>query len=166
MKLHTKPSSPKKAFSLIELSVVLIIIAALLVAVFGGGSKMLRYAKCSSIFGSNSTTTALLSANSSEAVSAATKTRSAGFDNCINISLPVKPNEISNLEFWVDASDASKIITSSGFVSQWTDKSGKGKNATQGGTKPTYVRNCAKITCPSNQALQRDFISSFNFFKG
>ena len=28
------------------------------------------------------------------------------------------------------------------------------------------VRNCAKITCPSNQALQRDFISSFNFFKG
>ena len=28
------------------------------------------------------------------------------------------------------------------------------------------LRNCAKITCPSNQALQRDFISSFNFFKG
>ena len=27
-------------------------------------------------------------------------------------------------------------------------------------------RNCAKITCLSNQALQRDFISSFNFFKG
>lgn len=41
---------------------------------------------------------------------------------------------------WYDAQDAASITQSSGAVSQWTDKSGNGNNATQGtaGNKPSY----------------------------
>lgn len=41
---------------------------------------------------------------------------------------------------WLDAADISTIVTVSGVISQWTDKSGNGANATQGvsGSRPTY----------------------------
>jgi hypothetical protein len=41
---------------------------------------------------------------------------------------------------WLDAADASTITTVSSAVSQWNDKSGNGRNATQGtsGLRPTY----------------------------
>ena len=41
---------------------------------------------------------------------------------------------------WLDANDASTITTVSGAVSQWNDKSGNGRNATQAtaGSRPAY----------------------------
>jgi hypothetical protein len=42
---------------------------------------------------------------------------------------------------WLDAADASTITTVSGAVSQWNDKSGNGRNATQSteARRPTYT---------------------------
>ena len=42
---------------------------------------------------------------------------------------------------WLDAADASTITESGGVVSQWNDKSGNGRNATQvtAGNRPTYT---------------------------
>ena len=47
----------------------------------------------------------------------------------------------STLGLWLDASDATSIISSSGLVSQWNDKSGNGRHATQptSGSRPTYT---------------------------
>jgi len=49
------------------------------------------------------------------------------------------PSQIST-ELWLDASDASTITESGGLVSQWDDKSGNGKHATQadGTLQPLY----------------------------
>ncbi len=49
----------------------------------------------------------------------------------------------SSLAVWLDAADASTVTTSGGLVSQWRDKSGHGRNASQGDDllKPTYVEN-------------------------
>lgn len=43
------------------------------------------------------------------------------------------PAAIYGLTLWLDASDASSIVSSSGAVSQWSDKSGNGYHATQSG---------------------------------
>ena len=42
---------------------------------------------------------------------------------------------------WLDAADASTVTTVSGAVSQWNDKSGNGRHATQGtaGNRPSYT---------------------------
>jgi hypothetical protein len=42
---------------------------------------------------------------------------------------------------WLDAADASTVTTVSGNVSQWNDKSGNGRNVTQGtaGSRPAYT---------------------------
>jgi hypothetical protein len=42
---------------------------------------------------------------------------------------------------WLDAGDSSTVTTVSGAVSQWNDKSGNSRNATQGtaGSRPTYT---------------------------
>ncbi len=44
---------------------------------------------------------------------------------------------------WLDAADSATITTVSGAVSQWSDKSGYGRHATQGtaGSRPTVVAN-------------------------
>lgn len=42
------------------------------------------------------------------------------------------PRKISGLEVWLDAADTTTITLNSGNVSQWNDKSGKGRNFTQG----------------------------------
>jgi len=42
------------------------------------------------------------------------------------------PTDISGLQLWLDASDASTITESSGAVSQWDDKSGNANHVTQG----------------------------------
>jgi len=42
------------------------------------------------------------------------------------------PLDVSGLQLWLDASDASTITESSGSVSQWDDKSGNGNHVTQG----------------------------------
>lgn len=42
---------------------------------------------------------------------------------------------------WLDAADASTITTVSGAVSQWNDKSGNGRNATESTNRPTLTAN-------------------------
>ena len=42
------------------------------------------------------------------------------------------PAGLPNLHSWYDAADATTIISSSGKVSQWNDKSGNSRNLTQG----------------------------------
>lgn len=46
--------------------------------------------------------------------------------------LPFEPDQIADLELWLDAADASTITESADFVSQWDDKSGNAFNVTQG----------------------------------
>lgn len=43
-----------------------------------------------------------------------------------------RPDQLPGLNLWLDASDTSTITSSSGAVSQWSDKSGNGINLTQG----------------------------------
>jgi hypothetical protein len=50
------------------------------------------------------------------------------------------PKSISGLQLWLDASDASSVVLNGSTVSQWSDKSGNGRNATQGtaNNQPTF----------------------------
>jgi hypothetical protein len=52
---------------------------------------------------------------------------------------PFDPLSIAGCEWWLDASDEATITDSSGAVSQWDDKSGNSRHATQGtsGERPT-----------------------------
>lgn len=55
---------------------------------------------------------------------------------------PFVPTDIANLGLWLDASDAATItLDGSNNVSQWNDKSGNGRNLTQGVTtqRPSYT---------------------------
>jgi len=54
--------------------------------------------------------------------------------------LSFSPSSISNLTYWVDASDISRISTNSaGVVQTWLDKSGSNNNTLFGTNRPTYV---------------------------
>jgi len=65
----------------------------------------------------------------------------AGFPGAMRASVGTRflPPKLHGLQLWLDAADASTIISSSGSVSQWNDKSGQGNHATQGtgSAKPT-----------------------------
>jgi hypothetical protein len=60
--------------------------------------------------------------------------------NPYQLAAPWSPAEIIT-ELWLDAADASTITESGGLVSQWDDKSGNGRNASQGNSvlQPTYL---------------------------
>ncbi len=64
------------------------------------------------------------------------------FDS-INTSTTFSPGSISGLVTWLDANDNSKIVQTSGAISQWTDSSSAARNFTQGtaSKRPTYVAN-------------------------
>lgn len=54
---------------------------------------------------------------------------------------PFTPSYLSDLQLWLDASDASTITHVTNAVSQWNDKSGNTRHVSQGGAgtlKPTY----------------------------
>jgi hypothetical protein len=72
------------------------------------------------------------------------------------------PRRIPGLESWWDAADSASVTLSSGRISQWSDKSGKGRhatNSTAGTTQPSYalgVRNglnVARFTAANTQVL-------------
>jgi len=50
------------------------------------------------------------------------------------------PKTIAGLQLWLDAADASSVTTVSGAASQWNDKSGNGRHATQttANNRPAY----------------------------
>jgi len=58
-----------------------------------------------------------------------------------NSSINWTPAELPNLALWLDAADASTITLNGSTVSQWNDKSGNGRNATQAtaANQPTYT---------------------------
>jgi hypothetical protein len=62
-----------------------------------------------------------------------TNTITAGFD----------PTTIAGLQVWYDGNDASSVTLVSGKVSQWSDKSGNARHATQSNAtyRPTYSSN-------------------------
>lgn len=63
---------------------------------------------------------------------------------------------------WLDAADASTVTTVSGAVSQWNDKSGNGRNASQAtaGNRPVYTaaglnsKNVVTLTAANQHFLQ------------
>jgi hypothetical protein len=63
---------------------------------------------------------------------------------------PWTPAEITTA-LWLDAADAATITESSGSVSQWDDKSGNSRNATQGtsGHRPVYSATSWDGSLPS-----------------
>ena len=50
------------------------------------------------------------------------------------------PRSVPGLELWLDAADSSSVVLNGSTVSQWNDKSGKARNATQGtaNNQPAY----------------------------
>lgn len=57
-------------------------------------------------------------------------------------NLSRRPNAVQSLALWLDASDATTVtLDGSNNVSQWDDKSGNGRNVTQGvtGQRPNYA---------------------------
>lgn len=56
--------------------------------------------------------------------------------------LPFQPSQIGGLQIWFDGADPASIEIGTG-VSQWRDKSGFGRHASQsnGGNQPTYAPN-------------------------
>ena len=55
----------------------------------------------------------------------------------------LNPTQISGCALWLDAADASTVVTSGSAVTQWNDKSGNGNNATQvtAINRPSYTNN-------------------------
>jgi hypothetical protein len=80
------------------------------------------------------------------------------------------PSMISTA-LWLDAADAGTVTTVSGAVSQWNDKSGNGRNATQGtaGNRPVYQAsaqnglNAVRFTAASAHSLSAGTASTWNF---
>ena len=60
----------------------------------------------------------------------------------VNSAAPWTPANIATV-MWFDADDLSTITLQSNVVTQWQDKSGNNRNATQGimGRQPTYITN-------------------------
>lgn len=57
---------------------------------------------------------------------------------------PFRPDQVQGLGLWLDANDVSTIVLDgSNTVSQWLDKSGLGRHASQGSPsfRPSYPRN-------------------------
>ena len=56
----------------------------------------------------------------------------------------------SSLALWLDADDASTITSSAGLVSEWRDKSGNSRHATQGNTNSQPSTNGSGLTFDSS----------------
>ena len=69
------------------------------------------------------------------------------------------PASIDGLALWLDASDESTITLSSGAVSQWNDKSGNARHATQGTSDDRPVVQVAAIN--GRNALRFDGTNDF-----
>jgi hypothetical protein len=81
---------------------------------------------------------------------------------------PFSPADISNLYLWLDADDASTFTYSSGVViSQWNDKSGNGRNATQAtvSRQPTRATSPARVVFDgSNDVINTSATYDGNIF--
>ena len=82
------------------------------------------------------------------------------------------PRRIPGLQAWYDAADSASVTLDSGRVSQWSDKSGLGRhatNSTSGSTQPSYSTagrnglNVLTFAAASVQRLTVSGTSTFNF---
>lgn len=87
------------------------------------------------------------------------------------VSTPL-PLTIAGLETWFDAADTGSVTLDSGRVSEWRDKSGKGRhavNTTSGTTQPSYTANSLNglhrvvFAAASQQFLVAGGIGDWNF---
>lgn len=53
------------------------------------------------------------------------------YQSSVGGAAPFVPSNLADLKLWLDASDPSTITQSGGSISQWSDKSPNGNNATQ-----------------------------------
>lgn len=61
------------------------------------------------------------------------------------LDLSFDPTKISGCELWLDASDASTLTLSGNFVTNWADKSGKGRHAFQSNAVYQPISNLISI---------------------
>ena len=84
------------------------------------------------------------------------------------ISRAFSPSDIPNLALWLDASDASTITLNGADVSQWDDKSGNGRNVTQGtpSSQPLYdlAAQNGKNVVNFNGSTEWLLGAAYNFF--
>ena len=82
------------------------------------------------------------------------------------------PREIPGLQAWYDAADSASITLDAGRVSQWSDKSGNARhatNTTSGSTQPSYstaARNGLNVLTFAAASVQRLTVAgagTFNF---
>jgi hypothetical protein len=82
------------------------------------------------------------------------------------------PREIPGLQAWYDAADSASITLDAGRVSQWSDKSGNARhatNTTSGSTQPSYSTaarnglNVLRFAAASVQRLAVAGAGTFNF---
>ena len=68
------------------------------------------------------------------------------------------PNDIPNCCLWLDADDATSVVTSGSDVTQWSDKSGNGNHATAYSTD--YPQYSSSYTVNGRRAI--NFIATSN----
>ena len=82
------------------------------------------------------------------------------------------PRRIPGLQAWYDAADSASVTLDAGRVSQWSDKSGNARhatNTTSGSTQPSYTTaarnglNVLSFAAGSVQRLTVSGTSTFNF---
>jgi hypothetical protein len=87
---------------------------------------------------------------------------------CTPVTRAFQPIDITGLALWLDGADASSITLSGTAVTQWNDKSGNGRNATQGtsGNRPTFTGSGVIFNASNNQflALSVPFASTHSVF--
>jgi hypothetical protein len=81
-----------------------------------------------------------------------------------------KPNSISGLALWFDADDASTITLNGSTVSEWRDKSGNNRHATQAtaALQPSYTTNSLNgkpaLTGGGAASIRGMVVSAFQFY--
>jgi hypothetical protein len=80
------------------------------------------------------------------------------------------PKRVAGLALWFDADDASTITLNGSTVSEWRDKSGYNRHATQAtaARQPAYTTNSLNgkpaVTAPGADGLRAMLVSAFQFY--
>jgi hypothetical protein len=82
------------------------------------------------------------------------------------IPLLSRPPQIAGCSLWLDASDQASVVRSGNNVTQWTDRSGNGWNATPQSTNPTYANNGVIFAASSmlNTSLSYTTLTTMTYF--
>jgi hypothetical protein len=75
-----------------------------------------------------------------------------------------QPTDIPGCQLWLDAADSSTLVLSGSNVTQWSDKSGNGRNGTLFQNYPTYTTN--RVNFNGTQGLATSLSPSTNIESG